>query len=178
MGYRARWLAVKNGELASVLKTVELRQEKSMNEAVNDPGHYSVMMPGGWLVVIGDGYESMDSIRAEHARTLSAHTEAIHFYCDDTPMCASIATYRDGKELWSLEYDGSDGIATPTVTGTPPAMVIEIVRQCQNAQRDSGEDDVDHIYEAAPKIGLELTGFRHDTTLADGEHLPILVLGK
>ncbi len=42
-------------------------------------------------------------------------------------------------------------------------------------QRKAGKQ-VDYLYDAAPQIGLGLTGFRHDQTLSSGEHLPILLL--
>lgn len=176
MGYRARWLAVKNADPAEVLSTIGLRQDSESAEAIYDPGLYAVSMPGGWLVVIGDGWDFMNTVQEEHARALSKGTEALHFYCDDTSMGALLKAFCDGKEVWSLEHDGSNGPGTPVVTGKAPAVVGEIIAKCQAEQRASGRKDVDYVYDAAPEIGRVLTGFRHDQTLGNGEHLPILVL--
>lgn len=176
MGYRCRWLAVKNVELSAALEAVGLRQESASNEAVYDPGLYAVALPGGWLVVIGDGWDFMDMVHEADARGLSKGTESLHFYCDDTSMGASLVAYRDGTRVWTLEHDGSKGRGTSVVSGTPPPIAGEIVARLQERQRESGDKDVDYVYDAAPEIGLALTGFRHDQTLGNGGILPILVL--
>ena len=176
MGYRARWLAVKNADPAQVLRTIGLVQDSASSEAIYDPGHYALAMPGGWFVVIGDGADFMDTVEEEHARALSIGTESLHFSCDDTSMGALLKVFREGKEVWAVEYDGSNGPGTPVVTGTPPAVVGETIAKCRAAQHASGRKDVDHVYDAAAELGQVLTGFRHDQTLGDGEHLPILVL--
>lgn len=167
---------MKNVELRSALDVFGLRQESTSDEAVYDPGLYAVALPGGWLVVIGDGWDSMEAVTEAHARVLSKGTDALHFFCDDTSMCASLVAYGDGKTVWTLEHDGSNGPGTPAVSGTPPPLVGEIVVRLQKEQADSGRKDVDYVYDAAPEIGLALTGFRHDQTLGNGDVLPILVL--
>lgn len=176
MGYRNGWLAVKNVNLDAVLAAIGLKRESESKEAIYDPGHYAVAMPGGWMVVIGDGTDAMETVKPEHARALSKGTEALHFTCNDTAMCAAITAYQNGKEVWSLEHDGSNGVGTPVVTGNAPAIVSETIARCQAEQDESGDESVDCLYEAAPEIGLALTGFRHDQTLGDGDHLPIFVL--
>ena len=175
MGYRAGWLAVKNADLDVALSTIGLKQEGESNEAIYDPGHYAVQMPGGWLVVIGDGSDALDTVKPEHARALSKGTDALHFMCSDTSMYAVITAFRDGKKIWSLEHDGSNGVGAPVVAGNAPPLVGEIIAKCQ-AEQDAADEKVDHLSEAAPEIGRLLTGFRHDQTLGDGEHVPIFVL--
>jgi hypothetical protein len=176
MGYRAGWLAVKNADLTKVLRTIGLTKESESDEAIYEPGHYAVAMSGGWLVVIGSGSDQMNTVEPEHARLLSKGTEALHFMCSDTVMVAAITAFRDGKEVWSLVHDGSNGSAMPDVAGNAPPMVAEVIAQCLAEQKASGEKNVDYLYEAAPEIGRLLTGFRHDQTLGDREHLPIFVL--
>lgn len=176
MGYRCGWLAVKNRDLDQVLPTIGLTKEIESHEAIYDPGHYAVTMPGGWLVVIGDGSDAMHTVEPSHARTLSQGTEALHFMCNDTSMGAVLTAFRDGKELWSLEHDGSNGPGTPVVTGQAPPLVAQVIARCEAEQQAAGKRNVDYLYDAAPEIGRELTGFRHDQTLGQGEHLPIHVL--
>ena len=176
MGYRARWLAVKNVELPAALRTVGLRQESEEHGEVDDPGHYALKLPDAWLVVIGDGWDAMETVQPAHAFALSIGTEALHFYCDDTPMCASLRMYRDGMELWSLEHDCSNGPGAPVVSGAPPAIVAEVIARLRKKQDESGDSDVDHLYDAAPEIALALVGFRHDQTLSEGKRSPVFVL--
>lgn len=175
MGYRARWLAVKNVGLADLLAETGLRIESKIDEAVYDPGLYAVNLPGGWLVVMGDGWDWMDSIQPAQARALSKGTEALHFYTDDEPMNASLAAFRDGAKVWSLEHDRSKQERSPVITGSPPPLVATIVADLERQQAAAG-DDCELLYDAAPEIAKALVGFRHDQTLADGAVLPIFVL--
>jgi hypothetical protein len=177
MGYRSRWMAVKKGNLALLLQAVGLRIESESLGPVYDPGHYAVNLPDGWLVVIGDGWDALETVQPAHARALSAGTEALHFYSDDTPMCASLRAYRDGREVWSLEHDGSIRPHATTVKGTPPSLVAEVMARLREKQEESGNDDVDYLYEAAPETALALVGFRHDRTLAESRER-IFVLSR
>lgn len=178
MGYRARWVAIRNGRLDAALQVLGLRLHAKSDEQVYDTGHYAVDMPTGWLVVIGDGWDAMDSVQPSHAQALSAGTETLHFYCDDAAMCASLTAYRDLKQTWALAYDGSEGASSPTVSGAPPAAVTEALDRLQKQREASPDDGVDYLYEAAPQVGLALTAFRHDETLTSGAVRPIYVLGQ
>lgn len=176
MGFRASWVAAKNVDLEAALAVVGLREEERLDEEVCDPGQYAVQMPDGWLVVIGDGSEFMDTVKPRHARELSRGTEALHFTCNDTTMCATLSAWKDGREVWGLEYVGVDGIATPSVSGTPPEIVGEVLARCASRQAEAGSNGPDYQYEAAAELGLALVGFRHDQTLFNADVLPISVL--
>jgi hypothetical protein len=175
LGYHARWLAVRNVDLSTCLSTIGLRQEAILEGPVVDPGWYSLEMPGGWRVVIGDGLHHPGLIEEACAKELSKGTQAVHFETSDAAMFASLVMYGDQQELWSIVHDGSNGNGEPVVTGDPPPIIGEILDKCR-AEKATGASNVDYLYEAAPEIAKALTGFRHDQTLGDGEHLPILVL--
>jgi hypothetical protein len=149
--------------------------ESSSDEQIYDPGHYAVNTPQGFLVVMGDGSDESETVQPDHAAALSEGGEAIFFTCSDTTMCTTIAGFRDGNQIWSFDHQGSD--EPPTVTGAPPELVRAIVDEVVGEQ-DEADDDVDVIYDAAARIGLAITGFRHDQTLWSGDILPIHVLEK
>lgn len=179
MGYRARWVAVKDAALAPVLKAIGLREESQSDEEIYDPGIYAVTMPGGWLVVMGDGWDFMHIVEESHAKVLSKGAEAIHFYCDDTSMTATMTAFANGTKTWGLEYEPRH----LKISGKPPAIVEEVVaRVCEEQEKEDAKTNekypVDHVYDAAPQIGLALTGFRHDQTLGSGDVLPILILAE
>jgi hypothetical protein len=187
-------VALKDTDLLAALRLLGLREESLSQEPVYDTGHFAVSLPGGWLGVIGDGFEAMDTVQPSHARQLSVAGEALHFYCDDAAMCATLAAYRDGEEVWALRHDGSEGRGRPEISGAPPAIVGEIVRRLEAEQSaeasadvdesgDVGEGDdddesgeVDYLYDAPAEVALALIGFRHDQTLAAGAVLPISIL--
>ena len=89
-------------------------------------------------------------------------------------MCTEIVAFLDGTELWSLEYDGSNGVAAPKVKGSAPKIVLEAIAALEKGQASA--EGVDCLYEAAARLGLELVGFRHDETLSSGEKVPIFML--
>src|SRR5687767_8344265 len=128
MGFRCRWLASRRPR-AEILKQLGFVVSEEINEAVYDTGLWAVGLADRWTVVMGDGWDFMDSIGRKQAEAVSAGGEAIFFYTDDSPMCCEIAAFRDGRELWSLAYDGSDGVSKPKITGTPPEIVSNILAE-------------------------------------------------
>lgn len=169
---------MKRRAVSAVLEALGFRVQAECNEAVYDPGLFAVALPNEWVVVFGDGSDELGTMQPEHGRAQSVGTEAVFFTCNDSSMCAAIRGYRDGEELWSLQHDGSQGPPSVALAGNPPSIVKETLARLQDEQRQSGEDDVDHVYDASPQIGLALTGFRHDETLSSGEHVPIFVLDR
>jgi hypothetical protein len=176
MGYRSSWVAIRGGNLASALKTLGLRVESESNEQIYDPGHYAVNTPQGFLIIMGDGSDEMETGQPEHAAKLSEGGEAI-FFTSDTTMCTTIAAFHNRIQTWSFDHQGSDGIQAPTVSGTLPELARAIVDDVVREQEEA-DDDVDIIYDGAPRIGLAITGFRHDQTLSSGEIFPVYVLEK
>lgn len=170
MGYRCRWLATKGQDRASVLKRLGLTVAREWTEAVHDTGLYAVEI-GEWLVVIGDGWDHMDTVQRREALRLSDRGEVLFLYTDDTPMDAEIVCFAERLEVWSMTYASGN---EPELAGKVPAAA----RKLLDAARRQQEKDVDYVYGVIAELGETLTGFRHDRTLGDGEHLPIYELAK
>jgi hypothetical protein len=176
MGYRCRWIATRAIERAEVLSQLGMSVSEELNEEVYDPDLYAVDVDG-WFVVFADGWDHMNLVDVEKVRKLSQRGEVLFFYTDDSPMCAELTSYVDGRPAWSIVYSGTNGVGTPALTGSVPANANTLLSQLREAQDAEGDDaDVDHIYELAAMVGDELVGFRHDQTLSSGEYLPILRL--
>jgi hypothetical protein len=175
MGYRCRWIAVRASERAEALSELQFSVTQELGEAVHDTGLYAVAI-ADWFVVIGDGRDFMDLVERRQAERLSVRDEVLFFYTDDSEMYAELTCYRSGETSWSVFYDGSDGIAEPTIDGPVPDRAQSIIAAALDEQKAAGEDAADYIYDAVAEIGRTLAGFRHDQTLGDGEHLPIYQL--
>ncbi|MFT3712515.1 MAG: hypothetical protein QM817_33120 [Archangium sp.] len=160
MGFRVGWVATRNTNLEEVVELLGLQVERAMTADDFDVG-IRALRSKEWLVVSGDGSDYQDVVTASHAEKLSKGGEAMHFWCSDTSMGATFCCYRDGKEVWSIEYDGSEGPGEPATTGILPPAWNEILAQCRKNQDADGRE-VDHMYDAAPTLGQALTGFRHD----------------
>lgn len=148
-----------------------------LNEEVYDTGLYTVDIDG-WLIVFGDGWDFMGLIEREQAVRLSDRGEVVFLYTDDTPMCAEIAFFVGGKEVWSISYDGLNGIGTPVLAGQLPDGVTSVLALARKEQEAAGgaTADVDHLYDVVAEAGRKVVGFRHDETLSTGAHLPIFQL--
>ena len=177
MGYHCRWLATRGRDRDEVLGRLKLKIIEERVEEVYDTGLYALEVED-WLVVVGDGFDYMASVKRADAAALSTDGDVIYLSTDDTLMAFEIAKFREGKQQWSVTYDGKDGVTDPTFEGEVPWAVRVLHAQLEKAQSKAGgpKADVDHIYELAPKYGMEVVGFRHDETLGSGEHVPIWVL--
>jgi hypothetical protein len=157
---------------------MQLHREAQRSEPAYDPGLYGGALPCGWYLVLGDGWDYRDLVEEQHAAALSrAGGDTLYFCTDDGSMCTRLACYESGKAVWSITYDGADGVSEPQVEGVPPGLA-ELLAELQERQRRAGGSaaEVDHLYELTAEVGRRLLDFRHDETLGNGQVLPIDVL--
>jgi hypothetical protein len=174
MGFRCRWLAVKGRDREAVLRRLKFVAIAEIEEEVYDTGFYAVEVED-WLVVIGDGWDYMNEVKRAHAATLSDEGDVVYLYTDDSAMAFELAMFSGGKALWSITYDGSDGVTAPTMEGAVPWDARVLLARLEKEQTKSGgpKADVDHIYDLAPTFAKTLVGFRHDESLSSGDHVPV-----
>ena len=165
MGFRNSWVASR-APLASLLAKAAWRESGKEDDFL-ETGLYGLELPGGWAMVIGAGWDHMDKVKPSLA---VAAGDALHLVQDDTSMIAVLSGFVDGQEQWSITYDGSDGVATPSFKGDVPPEAGAIWARCQAQQEAAGGKNagVDYHYELVPELGLALTGFRHDQDPPDG----------
>jgi hypothetical protein len=174
MGYRCRWLATRGRDRENVLDRLKLKVITEIAEEVYDVGLYALEV-GDWLVVIGDGKDFMGEVKRAQAAKLSDEGDVIYLYTDDTPMAFELARFSEGKELWSIKYDGESGVSAPTFEGKIPLDARVMLARLEKEQAKAGgpKAEVDHIFDLAPTYGEQLVGFRHDQSLRSSDHLPI-----
>jgi hypothetical protein len=174
MGFRCRWLATRNRDRDDVLDRLRFKVVGELIEEVYDSGLYALEVED-WLVVIGDGFDHLDKVKRAAAARLSEGGDVLYLYLDDAAMAFELAMFGGGTELWSIAYDGRDGVTAPTFTGAIPWRVRTLLAQLEKEQVRAGgpKAEIDHIYALAPSYAMEVVGFRHDETLASGEHVPI-----
>ncbi|MDX2088605.1 MAG: hypothetical protein SFX73_12190 [Kofleriaceae bacterium] len=174
MGFRCRWFATKGRDRDDVLGRLGFKIVEEIVEPVYDPGLYALEVDD-WLVVIGDGYDHMHSVKRAQAAQLSDGGDVVYLFTDDTPMTFELAMFRAGEPLWTITYDGSDGVTSPTFAGKVPFAMRALLGRLEKEQAKAGgpKADVDHIYELAPVYAKDLVGFRHDESLGSHDHLPI-----
>ncbi len=174
MGFRCRWLATRNRDRDDVLGRLRFKLVAELVEEVYETGLYALEVDD-WLVVIGDGFDHMDKVKRAAAAKLSDGGEVLYLFTDDAAMAFELAMFDGGAEKWSIAYDGRDGVTAPTFEGAVPWGVRTLLAKLEKEQGKAGgpKAEVDHIYELAPTYAMEVVGFRHDETLASGDHVPI-----
>lgn len=174
MGFRCRWLATRGRDRDDVLARLRFKVVAEIVEEVYDTGLYALEVDD-WLVVIGDGFDHMDKVKRAEAAKLSEGGDVLFLYTDDAAMTFELVMFNGRKELWSIAYDGSDGVTAPVFAGTVPWGARTLLGRLEKEQARAGgpKAEVDHIYELAPTYAMELVGFRHDESLRSGDHVPI-----
>ncbi len=174
MGFRCRWLATRGRDREDVLDRLKLKMVGELVEEVYDTGLYALEVDD-WLVVIGDGSDHLERVRRAEAARLSEGGDVIYLSTDDAAMTFELTMFREREQLWSITYDGRDGVASPTFDGAVPWGARTLLGKLEKAQAESGgpKSGVDRIYELAPTYAMEVVGFRHDESLGSGEHVPI-----
>ena len=174
MGLRCRWLATRGRERDDVLEALRFRVVGELIEAVYDTGLYALEVDD-WWVVIGDGFDHLDKVKRAAASALSAGGDVVYMYTDDAAMAFELTLFSGRKELWSIVYDGADGVTTPRFQGAVPWAARTLLGTLEKEQAKAGgpKAGVDHIYELAPMFARELVGFRHDESLGSGDHVPV-----
>ncbi len=174
MGFRCRWIATRNRDRDDVLGRLRFKIVAELVEEVYDTGLFALEVDD-WLVVFGDGFDHMDKVKRAAAASLSDGGDVLYLFTDDAAIAFEVAMFGGGSELWSIAYDGRDGVMAPTFLGTVPWAARVLLAKLEKEQAKAGgpKAEIDHIYELAPAYAMELVGFRHDETLASGEHVPI-----
>lgn len=174
MGFRCRWLATRGRERDDVLGRLKFKVVGELVEEVYDRGLYALEV-GDWLVVIGDGFDHVAEVKRAEAARLSEGSDVVFLSMDDAAMTFELALFSTGSELWSITYDGSDGVTAPNFAGAVPWGARTLLGRLEKEQAKAGgpKAEVDHIYGLAPTYAMELVGFRHDESLGSGDHVPI-----
>ncbi|HEY4178708.1 MAG TPA: hypothetical protein VGM90_17800 [Kofleriaceae bacterium] len=174
MGFHCRWLATRGRDRDDVLGRLRFKVVDELVEEVYDTGLYALEVDD-WLVVIGDGFDHMAAVKRAEAAALSNGGDVIYLSTDDTTMAFELAKFRDGKQQWTVAYDGKDGVTDPMFEGEVPWAVRVLHAQLEKEQAKAGgpKAEVDHIYELAPRYAMDVVGFRHDESLGSGAHVPI-----
>ncbi len=93
----------------------------------------------------------------------------------------SLATeWRDGRQVWSVSHDGSEGGDQLDVEGELPAVFEELKQEAVAAQAESEADGggVNFVFDIPLDLAAEITGFRHDEMGFDDDIAPFTVLER
>lgn len=146
-------------------------------DAYCDQDHSGGEIPGGWYVVLTNDLGLADPGR--FARW-SAGGRLVAVVVHEDAASALATEWRDGRQIWSVSHDGSEGGDELAVDGQLPPVFEELRQEAVTAQADaSGEGgDVNFVYDIPLDLAAEITGFRHDELGFDDDIPPFTILER
>ena len=180
MGYRVSWIARRGPETQGIIG-VSRRHLTGERQDFPDVGWYLLELPNAvetpWVLLIADGSENFGDLDPEDAKALSqGENETLYFACSDTVMGSGLACFRNGLEIWSIDYYCEDENRRPAMAGDVPQVAYDILKELRTKQE--ADDDADYIYELTADVGRALVGFRHDMAPKADDREPFQVLVK
>lgn len=130
-------------------------------------------LSGGWYVVVTEAVDLLDMAKLPDWSAGGRLVAAVVLEDSNTSLAME---WRDGRQAWSVFYDG--GAETPQLEvegDLPPAF--EAMRAAILAE-PAGEDGDDLAFDAALDLAESVTGFRHDALGFDPEAAPFTVLER
>jgi hypothetical protein len=173
LGYAKTWVAARGATREQTLAVLGLRGTGTFEELAESPFD-GAALPSGWYLVEG---ECADERLLDAARlsALSEFGDVVTVSIEEHTMFSSISGWSGGRENWSVVHEANQSADHLEVTGTPPVAWTAIQERCR-AEQETGDDEVDHIFEVPVELGRELTGYRHDADIDDARDEPFEVL--
>lgn len=170
MSINLTWFAIQGVDPETFL-------ERAGFEDTGEPDEYyeaetcGGQMPDGWYVLVT---EKMGLVDPAKLKQWSAGGRLIACVVYEGAMNSLAMEWRDGKQVWSVFWDGSAEEKQLQVEGQLPesfeAIKTDITNLQAEADRDGGE--VDLVFELPLDLAEEITGFRHDQAGFD-EDIPV-----
>ncbi len=182
MSFALAWFAVQGIGKDDFLDRAGFTDTEELDEYF-DQDHSGGELAGGWYVVVTSELGLADPARfAQWSADGRLVAVVIH---EDTAN--TLATeWRDGKLVWSVSHDGSDGGEELAVEGQLPEVFEELKQEAIAAQTElrtdaDGEDEgeeVNFVFDIPLDLAAEITGFRHDELGFDDDIPPFTILER
>jgi len=159
MGFSGSWVAVRGISPEQVNAALELRPS-GLRQAQPESDRSGAQLPSGFYLVV--------FLRKELSRDFLSRISAVfpllYGLAEEHVMYSAVASWQEGKELWSVLHDAQEGMMHLDVRGTPPAPYPTIRERLFAEQEiEGGSDaDVDYVFDIPIILAHELTGFRYD----------------
>jgi hypothetical protein len=162
LGFSISWLAVRGKAKDKILEALSLVDTNQIDEA-NESPISGATIPDGWYVI---WLNRFDHALASHSSVsgLSSYCEIVGCQVEEHVMVSLAHLYRDGVKSWSVMHDSQKSGRHLEVAGSVPDD-FEEVRNRLNAEQDnedSGDRQVDFIFDVPVETAERVCGFRHD----------------
>jgi hypothetical protein len=174
MGFNLAWFAVHGIDPETFLERAGFEDTGEADEYF-EAAHSGGDLPGGWYVMVTDKADLADAARLAQ---WSAGGRLIACVILEEQMTSLSMEWRDGKQVWSVFWDGGAAEKQLQVEGQLPDS-FEAIREDITAlqaemdrEADGEGEKTDVVFELPLDLAEEITGFRHDQVGFD-EDIPV-----
>ena len=188
MGYQVAWVAVRGKPSAALLNQLRLQ---SIGTAQGDPwpdvrdyngSIIGAALTNGWYLLLADSDDGWIERLTSGSLfpRISRNAEAVTCFFHEGIMASQATGWKNGRQLWFLSYDGSNGPGEYETWGQVPAEFAALREECERQQRQSPDSRVDYLFDAPVNLAEALVGLgRHaNQYLAELEHVSCEVLAE
>ncbi len=153
MGLNANWIAVEGGERAAVLEELGFREIGVTDDELEEK-YCCAELPSGWFLV----YSNRGSLNER--RKVAALSRDAHVVCAEmveSVMYSRCSGWRNGQQIWDVEYNAEDDEADVTVSGDPPPEFAAI--RAQLSKEHNEQDGVNLLIDIPIELSASLCGF-------------------
>jgi hypothetical protein len=174
MGFNLAWFAVHGIDPDAFLERAGFEDTGEPDEYF-EASHSGGELPGGWYVMVTDKVDLVDPARLAK---WSAGGRLVGCVILEGAMNSLAMEWRDGKQVWSVFWDGGAEQKQLQVEGQLPDSFDAIrdditALQAEMDREDDGEGGkADVVFELPLDLAEEITGFRHDQVGFD-EDIPV-----
>jgi hypothetical protein len=171
MSFNLAWFAVHGIDPEDFLELAGFEDTGEADEYFDAP-HSCGELPDGWFVLVTDKADLADAARLAK---WSAGGRLIACVILEDQSTSLSMEWRDGKQVWSVYWDGAAEHKQLQVEGKLPdsfeaihADIANLQAEADKARTDGArtdgdeEGETDLVFELPLDLAEEITGFRHD----------------
>lgn len=176
MGFSLAWVAVHGIAGDDFLERAGFEDTGEIDEYFEEQ-HSGGEIPGGWYVIVTSEIGLLEPAKLA---LWSAGGRLVATVVHEDSSNSLAMEWRDGKQVWSLSHDGSEGGDQLAVEGTLPDVFEELHQEAVAAQEESRKEggEVDFVFDIPLDLAAEITGFRHDEMGFDDDIPPFNALER
>lgn len=176
MGFSLTWFAAQGIDKDVFLERAGFHDTDELDEYFEEQ-HSGGELPGGWYVIVSN---DVGLLAADKLAQWSAGGRLVAAVVHEGSMNSLAMEWRDGRQLWSVAHDGSEGGDSLEVEGQLPDVFEELKQEADAAQAESEKEGggVDFVFDIPLDLAAEVTGFRHDEMGFDDDIPPFTALER
>lgn len=180
MSFSLVWFAAQGVGKDAFLERAQLEDTGEVDEYF-EHDHSGGELPDGWYVILSS---DMGLLEPAKLAKWSAGARVVAVVIHEGSMNSLATEWRDGRQAWSVSYDGSEGGDRLDVEGALPDVFEELKQEAVAARagsvKESGADGggVNFVFDIPLDLAAEITGFRHDELGFDDDIEPFTVLER